>query len=248
MPPSDPIAHCILFSDLAQVSAGQVIEVDGEEAHHAARVKRVRPGERVGLLDGHGHWASGNLHSVGGSRSKPILRIQLDHCQLFGPIDPVVEVAAALPKGDRLDRMIDQLTQLGVSRFRPLLCQRSNRKPETVRTDKLARISDEAMKQCRRPWRMLIDEPIAFVAAINDPDALVADASGPVWDAGHDFASRTMLLIGPEGGWSNEERELFVETNVRVRRFGLFVLRIEAAACAASAMVMSANPDPNAQP
>jgi len=247
MPPSDPIAHCVLFSDLAPVVQGQLVEVSGDEAHHAVRVKRVRPGERIGLLDGLGHWASGSLQSVGGARSNPILSVQIDECASFAPITPVLEVAAALPKGDLLDRMIDQLTQLGVSRFRPLLCERSQRKPETIRPDKLARISDEAMKQCRRPWRLQIDEPIRFQDAVRDPDVVIADASGAVWDQAGDPASRTLLLIGPEGGWSNDERASFVEAHARVRCFGPFVLRIEAASAAASAMVMSPKPDPDSQ-
>lgn len=245
MPPSDPIAHCVMFSDLAHVAPGHIVEVDAEEAHHAARVKRVRPGERIGLIDGNGHWASGPLQAVGGSRSNPTLSIQIDQHQSSPPISPRLEVAVALPKGDLLDRMIDQLTQLGVASVRPLLCERSQRKPETLRPDKLARISDEAMKQCRRTWRMQIDEPIHFQDAIRDPDVVIADASGPIWSQTSDSAARTMLLVGPEGGWSNTERDSIVETNARVRRFGLFVLRIEAAAAAASAMVMCANPEPD---
>ncbi len=243
MPTDDPIAHCVLFSDLSRVKIGDPIEVAGQEAHHAARVKRVRPGERIGLLDGEGHHASGTLQSVGGSRSNPVLDIRVDHWEQTAPISPVVEVAAALPKGDRLDRMIDLLAQIGVTRYCPLICDRSQRRAETVRPDKLMRISDEAMKQCRRPWRMEIGEPIAFESAIQDPAAVVADASGPVWCGAADFSSRTLILVGPEGGWSNAERQVFVDTQARVRRFGLFVLRIEAAAAAASAMVICSNPE-----
>lgn len=243
MSASDPVAHCLLFSDLAKVSIDQCVEVVDEEAHHALRVKRVRPGERIGLLDGLGHWASGPLETVGGSRSNPVLSIQIEQHESFPPIAPELSVAAALPKGDLLDRMIDQLTQLGVTRFQPLLCERSQRKIDTIRPEKLARISDEAMKQCRRPWRMRIEHPIRSLDAIADPSAVVADAAGLDWSSERDRAPQTLLLIGPEGGWSNTERAKIVETGVRVRRFGLFVLRIESAAAAASAMVMCSAPD-----
>jgi 16S rRNA (uracil1498-N3)-methyltransferase len=146
-----------------------------------------------------------------------------------------------LPKGDRLDRMLDQLTQLGVSVFRPLLCEHAQRKPETIRIDKLDRIVEESMKQCRRAWRLEIGDPIQLEDALGNPDAMVADASGEVWDACRDGAPNRVLIVGPEGGWSNSERELFVETGVRVRRFGIFVMRIEAAAAAASAFAMCAS-------
>lgn len=235
-----PIAHCLLFSDLQRASVGQCVEIEGDEAHHAARVKRVRPGERLLLLDGAGHHAAGILESVAGSKSRPLLRISLGEVGFAEPIRPELEIWAALPKGDRLDRMIDQLTQLGVFRFRPLLCQRSQRKEGTIRTDKLARIVDEAMKQCHRPWRLEIDEPIAFTEALVEPDAVIADAAGGQWSPADDAAARRVVLVGPEGGWSNTERALFVESGVPVRRFGRFVLRIEAAAAAAAAIVMGA--------
>ena len=243
MPGIEAIAHCLLFSDLPQSAAGDRIEIEGEEAHHAARVKRVRPGERLLILDGEGCSAMGTLESVGGSRSKPLLRIDIDQVAHAAQIEPKLEVWASLPKGDRLERMIDQLTQLGVSVFRPLICERSQRKADSVRQDKLARIADEAMKQCQRPWRLRIDEPIAFDEAIRDPDATIADASGQNWDPNTNQMSRIVLLVGPEGGWSNTERASFVEAGVPVRCFGRFVLRIEAAACAASAIVMGTGPN-----
>ncbi len=215
-----------------------MIGVDGDEAHHAVRVKRVRPGERIGLLDTQGTSALGTLVSVGGSRSKPLLSIELQQIEREEPIAPCVELYAALPKGDRLDRMIDQLTQLGVTRYRPLLCEHAQRKPETLRVDKLQRIVEEAMKQCRRAWRLEIGDPIPLGDAIADPDAFVADASGDVWVSARDSGARRVIMVGPEGGWSNTERDLFVDTGVRVRRFGMFVMRIEAAASAASAIAM----------
>lgn len=241
MTSSDQIAHCVLFSDLGAVASNQTIEIQGEEAHHAARVKRIRPGERVGVLDGQGRFGTGILEAVVGSRSNPVLRVVLNEIAIEPPICPELVLAAALPKGDRLDRMIDLLTQMGVARYQPLICERSQRKPETIRPDKLQRIADEAMKQCRRPWRLQIGDPIRVEDALADRDAVVADASGDVWVPGVDTAARTLLLVGPEGGWSNTERGLFVDSGVRMRRFGRYVLRIEAAAVAAAAMVMGSD-------
>jgi len=237
---SDAIAHCVVFSDLVHCTVGQLIEIDGDEAHHAVRVKRVRLGERLLLLDGEGHSGTGILESITGSRSKPLLSIKLGGVERSESISPIVEVWAALPKGDRLDRMIDQLTQLGVSQFRPMICDRSQRKPDSVRLDKLARIADEAMKQCQRPWRLKIGDPVRFDEAIGDSDAIVADAAGDVWGSGGDPKARIVILVGPEGGWSNTERSRFVEVGVPLRRFGRHVLRIEAACSAAAAIVLGA--------
>jgi 16S rRNA (uracil1498-N3)-methyltransferase len=232
------ITHHVMFSDLQQAAAGDSIEISAQEAHHAVRVKRVNINDQVGVLDGQGRIASGNIRSIAGSKSKPTISIELNQIRLFGPITPRVEIFAALPKGDRLDRMIDQLSQLGVSAFTPLICNRSQRKPETIRPEKLERIAIEASKQCHRPWALEINDPVAFPDAIQDPDAILADASGNAIDPSI-TRSRYVILIGPEGGWSDSEKEMITATGLPIIRFGLFVLRIEAAACAASANVLS---------
>ena len=230
-----------MFSDLGSAQPGQVFEIGGPEAHHAIRVKRVGTSHRVGLLDGCGRIGSGTVQAIKGHKSKPTMTIELLGVESFEPSKPRIEVYSALPKGDRLDRMIDQLSQLGVQHYRPLLCDRSQRKPETVNLDKLERIAIEAAKQCHRPWLMEMGAPIRFTDAIRDPDAIVADASGETQVAGAN-PERIVLLIGPEGGWSDDERGVIGATGARVCRFGLFVLRIEAAACSASAIVLSRSP------
>ena len=232
------IQHHLVFSDLASASVNDLVELVGQEVHHAVRVKRVKENHTVGVLDAAGTTATATVHSIAGSRSKPTLTLKITALDHHKPILPAIEVFAALPKGDRLDRMIDQLSQLGVTKFRPLICQRSQRKPETVRVDKLERIALEAAKQCQRPWVLNLDEPITFADAIKDPDAIIADASGEQ-AVQYPSPARVVLLIGPEGGWSDEERDQIIATKMPVMRFGLFVLRIEAAACAASAIVLS---------
>ncbi len=232
------IQHHLVFSDLASAAVNDLIELVGQEVHHAVRVKRIKEDATVGVLDGTGTTATATVHSIAGSRSKPTLTLKIAALDHHKPISPAIEVFAALPKGDRLDRMIDQLSQLGVTKFRPLLCQRSQRKPETVRIDKLDRIALEAAKQCHRPWVLNFDKPITFADAIKDPDAILADASGKK-SVQYPSPTRVVLLIGPEGGWSDQERDLLATTNVPIVRFGVFVLRIEAAACAASAIVLA---------
>lgn len=245
MPTFTQIQHYISFSDLASLAPNDSIELTGPEAHHAARVKRIRINEQVGVLDGQGRIGIGTIEKITGSKSKPIITITLSEIKLFDPIVPQVEIWSALPKGDRLDRMIDQLSQLGVTTVRPLICDRSQRKPETIRQDKLERIATEASKQCHRPWALNFDEPITFKDAINDPDAVIADAEGDTALA-KVFSPRIVVLIGPEGGWSDDERALIDATGMRIIRLGLFVLRIEAAACAAASVVLSNAPNAQA--
>lgn len=233
------LAHCLMFSDLESLAPGDQLEIGGDEAHHAARVKRLRPGERVGLIGEQGRYAIATLDAVGGSRSKPLLSITLDHAASEPAPSPVLDVYAALPKGDRLDRMIDQLVQIGARSYRPLLCDHAQRKLETYRPEKLQRIAEEAQKQCRRVWGMQIAPPISFDEAIADRDAVIADASGGPWTAITQPNPRTALIVGPEGGWSNTERDQFVETGARVCRFGMLIMRIETAAVVAASVIMN---------
>ncbi len=227
-----------MFSDLAQCEQMSSIEIAGQEAHHAARVKRIRTNDHIALLDGSGTSAIGIINSITGSKSKPIISIEIQSKTTHQPVSPRIEILAALPKGDHLDRMIDQLSQFGVALYRPLLCERSQRKPETIRTDKLERIAIEAAKQCRRPFTHEIGDPISLSQTLEDPDAFVADASGNAISAQH-TRSRSVILIGPEGGWSETERSLISTTNAQVVRFGPHILRIEAAAAAASSIVLA---------
>lgn len=233
-----PIAHCVMFSDLRSLDAGEVLEIEGDEAHHAVRVKRLREGEGVGVLDGHGRMAYTTLDEIGGSRARPLLRLGVRTIVVHEPITPRLEVWAPAPKGDRLDRMVDQLTQLGIARYRPLVCERAQRKPESIRPEKLDRIVEEAMKQSRRAWRMEVGEPIGFEEAIGSAHAVVADASGPGWASG-DARQESALIVGPEGGWSNRERGMFVDSGVRVRRFGALVMRIETAAVVGASVILN---------
>ncbi len=238
MPTEHPIQHHVWFSDLDALDPGASFQLVGPEAHHAARVKRIRTHEQIGILDGQGRIGIGVVREIAGSKSKPSMTIELCAINTFEPTSPAVEIWSALPKGDRLDRMIDQLAQLGVSTFRPLICDRSQRKPETIRQDKLERIAIEAAKQCHRPWNLQFGDPIGFAEAIKDPDAVLADASGDTPARLGGSGARIVVLIGPEGGWSDAERAQIVATGVRMIRFGIFVLRIEAAACAASSVVL----------
>ncbi|MGV6814090.1 MAG: RsmE family RNA methyltransferase [Phycisphaerales bacterium] len=243
MPRSDSISHTLMFSDLAAADPASLIRIQGPEAHHAVRVKRIRAGEKVRVLDGIGSIATGTLSEIVGSKSRPEITIELETIVHHPKPSPAVEIWSALPKGDRLDRMIDQLSQIGISTYRPLLCDRSQRKPETIRLDKLQRIAREASKQCQRPWTLEIGEPIAFAEALAQPGVILADASGgafPDTQINCSITDPTIILIGPEGGWSDAERTRFGATSVPVYRFGSYILRIEAAACSAGSIVLNA--------
>lgn len=88
---------------------------------------------------------------------------------------------------------------------------------------------------------MSIGDPISLWDAVEDPDTIVADGSGESWGPPIDIPDRIVLLIGPEGGWSEDERSCIAERGNLVYLFGRHVMRTETAACAAASIVIGHN-------
>jgi 16S rRNA (uracil1498-N3)-methyltransferase len=228
-----PPAHRVYFSDLAGLGADSLLSVPGEEANHAARVKRLRPGEPVELFDARGTVAPAEVvRAESGKRA--VLEVRVGALRSVLPMTPHIEVWCPPPKGDRLETMIDQLSQVGVSAWRPLRCERSER--DAFRPEKLERAAIESAKQCGRAWSIQIGDWAGFEYAVRDPRVVLADASG---GACQGVGGSAVLLLGPEGGWTPAEMELAREAGCRVCRFGPHVMRIETAAVAGAARLMA---------
>lgn len=231
------IAHRVHYPDLGSLVGAAPpggIVVEGDEAHHAARVKRLREGDLVGLFDGRGLTSVATVDEIRtGKRAS--LALTIDAIDRHEPVQPRVEVWCPPPKSDRLDTMIDQLSQLGVAAWRPLRTQRSER--DAFRADKLERVAVESAKQCGRAWLIEIGDWIVFDDAAGDPRAMLADASGVAING--PATSDAVLLLGPEGGWAGDELERFRATGKPLIRFGPHVMRIETAAVAGAACLLS---------
>lgn len=233
--------HRVVFSDLQSCSAPGLISIEGPEAQHLAKVKRVRIGESIGVLDGRGAMGIGELVEITGSKQRPIVAILLEKISIFDHVSPRVQICCPVPKGDRLERMIDQLTQIGVHSWVPLICERSERDPESVRPDRIQRIISEACKQCIRVHALAVEEPMPFSdAIIPQPDQHIAfcDSSGS--DALSSVGqSDRRILIGPEGGWTDDERLIARDHDVCISRLGVHTLRLETAAVAAASLALA---------
>lgn len=230
---------------------GTNVQVGGDEAHHAIRVKRVVAGDRVELRDGRGGVASARVAATHKSKSSGEweLVLAVESVAAVPPREPDIEVCTAAPKGDHLEEMVDQLSQLGANRWRMLECEHGVVEPRTGKLDRLRRRALESMKQSGRAWLMEIGEPISFAAALGPreaPDArtlvLVAEAGGG--SVIGLFAAppprRVRLLVGPEAGWSPAERDELRRGLATLVSFAPDVLRIETAAAAGVAAINAA--------
>lgn len=223
---------------------GSLLRVEGDEAHHAVRVKRLEVGDAVELLDGRGGRARASIKSIakhgkhGWSVELAIAKIvREDRARVM------VEVYAAAAKGERLEEMVDALSQLGADLFHPLLTERSIVDPREGKLERLRRTALESMKQCGRAWPLEIGEPVKLAEVMSrasSPRVLLcaADATGGEIPKIGDSIERVLLLVGPEGGWSPGELNLFGSSSAALVRCAGNTLRVETAAVAVTTLVV----------
>lgn len=207
----------------------------GPEAHHLAAVRRFAPGDRVTLFNGDGHDYPAEVVSVG--KRAVVLTVRGAVAVARELPFPVV-VGCALPKGDRADFLIEKLTELGATRFVPLLTARAVVRPKGGIAEKLARAVIEASKQCGRNLLMAVEDPqewAAFAARTDLPAARVVLHTGPGLAPARAGAG-VALAIGPEGGFAPDELALAAVNGWTAATLGPRVLRTETAALAALAL------------
>jgi 16S rRNA (uracil1498-N3)-methyltransferase len=143
-----------------------------------------------------------------------------------------VTIAAAIPKGDRLDWMVQKLVEVGVMCIVLVDCRRSvvRWRPERRATqlDRLRRVGRDAAMQSRRVWLPTIDGPVPLSDAVAGGGAVLADPDGDP------LTTATTVVIGPEGGFTAEELELAPAVSL-----GEQILRVETAALVAAILTRS---------
>lgn len=231
--------------DPALLAPGAAVEIDADEARRAAAVKRIRVGEHIEIFNGRGLVALARIVSV----SRRAVGAQVAASSIVPPLRPEVIIACPPPKGPRAEMMIDQLSQAGVSRLAPLITERSVVEPRGSRIDKWRTITAvESARQCGRAWLMEIDEPAPLADCLEAHRTLrifVADARGTTpGDAMTPFdAGRTvLLLVGPEGGFSDAEREIIDAAGAERMTLGPHILRLETAAVIGAGLILNAKP------
>lgn len=233
--------HRILLEDLEPRPGARVV-IGGDEAHHAARVKRCEVGFIIDLINGRGVHAPSVIRDIRKSRQGGWeVEVEITSIANVERDAPRVEVFAAAAKGERLEEMIDGLSQVGADAYRPLLTRRTIVDPREGKMNRLRRVAAESLKQCGRGWMLEIGEAITFAEAIKPAAGtlvLAADASGDALATeAVAAAERVVLLVGPEGGFSEEEFAQLDAAGVRKFRFAPHVLRVETAAVVGAAMV-----------
>lgn len=209
------------------------------ESHHLANVLRAVPGDRFELFDGRGRRALAEVVIADSIASRLVIVAELpaadsDRGDLV--------LATAVPKGERFDWLIEKATELGVSRLVPIISARSVVEPRETKLERLRATVIAAAKQCGRTrlmelapvqsWRQVVDQWIPGMAAvIAHPDG---DDLATVWGTAS-FETGCLALIGPEGGFTEEEVADAEAAGAIPVSLGPTLLRTETAAIAIAA-------------
>jgi len=237
-----------LVPSLSGVAAGSSVEVTGDEAHHAVAVRRLRVGESVVLTDGSGTSVTGEVASTG----KRVFALTVSSVRVAPAPDPAVVVVQALPKGDRGELAVEMLTEIGVAEIVPWAASRSVAVWKGERAVKsLARwrsTAREAAKQARRSWFPAVPdlattgEVAALLAGADLGVVLHEEAAVPLASLDVPASGRIVVVVGPEGGLTDDEIAAFAAAGARPVVLGAEVLRTSTAGVAAVAALLSRTP------
>lgn len=218
---------------------GATAVLGGDAGHRLARVMRVQPGDELRVFDGRGHERAARVAAVAGGEVTLSLLDAVDP-----PPEAPVEIVlcCAFPRAQRGDWIIEKATELGVAAFVPLEAMRAVLRPGDGRLERWHRIAISAAEQCRRAVVPPIEGDLDGLDAMlvcdltDDPLPTIALAI----EALPEPPARLGVAIGPEGGWSDEERAAWREQGADLVTLGPQSLRVETAAIVAVAYALEA--------
>lgn len=233
----------------APLAAGAVLDLDRDQAHYLVNVMRRKPGDGVRLFNGRdGEWRA---EVASADRKRASLQI-VQQRRVQSP-SPDMALYFAPVKKARTDFIVEKATELGVASITPVITQRTQ--SERVRTDRMQALAREASEQTERLDLPVIHEPVSLTQMLKDWDEartlMFADESGdsqtepwggehgrarPIAEAlaGRERDGKWAMLVGPEGGFSIEERTLLHgQSFVLPVSLGPRILRADTAAAAA---------------
>jgi len=231
------MADFFIDESVTALSPGDVVTLSGAEGRHAATVSRLRAGERVSLGNGRGLTASVLVKDV----AKDSVVFEVTDVSVESEPRHAFVLAQALAKTDRDERAVESSVELGVDAIIPFAAARSvsrwDRAKELKGRARWQSIAREASKQSLRAWVPEV-RPMATVRdliALTATRLIVLDATGispqsVEWAAipnGGEY--QTVFVVGPEGGFSDEEREALTQAEATFVRLGNNVLRTSTA-------------------
>lgn len=216
--------------------------LEGEEAHHASRVLRLKPGKQIEVFNGEGEAVVAEITSL----NKQVVNLKIQTRIEAKKNEGEIVLFQAVPKGGNMDWIVQKSVELGVSRIIPILTDNTVVKPESVekKQQKWQRVALEACKQCGqnllpeilqpRAFSMAIEmldpQVIYFVAALDDRANQTPQLAKYLQQKWSVDSTRNMgLFIGPEGDFSSVEYDELYGKGVYFLNLGEIVMKVETA-------------------
>ena len=214
---------------------GEEAILDDREYTHLFRTLRMRPGEEIGVLNGRGITG---IAVVAEGR-----RVVLQARRVIPPPEKQLTLFLAVPKKQKMDQLLKQLSEIGVSTLVPIRCEHSVVAIDEPK-ERWTTILLEGCKQSGNPLLPAVSEPMSLAQAVKfcqtaDMDAYFGEVQG---SEGLPIPCKKNLawFVGPEGGFTIGEEQLMRDGNVRGVRIAEYVLRVETAAIAGALLLLAA--------
>ena len=223
------------------LEAGRTVVLDPNEARHLTGALRRRPGDEIVLADGNGAVAEAKLVAIGRGRVEAVI-LSVRHEP--EPESEGVTLALAMTDNRAMDWAVQKAVEVGIGRFLPIEAERAQMRGRDLggRVEHWRRIAMQALKQCRRPWAMAVTEVVPLTALVGGDSeqagGVVADVEGSALSELPKTAGN-MLVVGPEGGFTAAEKQLFDRRGWPRLRLGPHILRAETAAVVGGAMMVA---------
>lgn len=218
--------------------------ITGDNQHHISRVMRMKIGDQIICNNPLGKAARCEIEEM--SDSSVTLKV-VDWLNESSELPVHVSIAQGLPKGDKLEFVLQKGTELGASRFIPFKADRSvvvwNEKKSKARMKRYEKIVKEASEQCHRNKLPIVEKPQSMVQLIDESKSYDVKIVAYEEEAKskHSFSlakalqslrhnEKLFVCIGPEGGFSEQEIDVLKENNFKPVRLGPRILRTETAA------------------
>jgi 16S rRNA (uracil1498-N3)-methyltransferase len=239
---------------------GQQVRLTGDDAHHLSKVMRAEPGDEIIVSNGQDREVLARIALVdrGLVEAEVVQELPMDR-----EAGVEVWIAQSLPKGDKLETVIQKCTELGAARFIPFLSERTivqyDEKKEVKRLERWGKIAKEAAEQAHRNRVPSIESPMSWkqlMKLVPEADLALlcyelesglslrpllvrhAEAAKDEAVSGSSRRLRVLVLVGPEGGFTEREASESVEAGCHSVSLGKRILRTETAAMTALTCIL----------
>ncbi|OWA36659.1 16S rRNA (uracil(1498)-N(3))-methyltransferase [Saccharibacillus sp. O16] len=230
-----------------------IVRILGEDARHIGKVMRGRVGDEIIVCDGAGRVVLARLESV---EAGEVAAMVIEEMTETSEARFRVEIAQSLPKGDKLETVIQKCTEIGAAAFVPFLSERTvvqyDAKKEEKRLQRWGKIAKEAAEQSHRSRVPEVRQPLPYKQLLKTfanydlvlfcyekEDGLqLRDVVRPFAESRLEGSASMLVVVGPEGGFAEREADEAAASGAKIAGLGRRILRAETAGMAALACIL----------